>query len=63
MPDIYGIIKVIFAVYIFPRIFHRRELRENMYSAKIYTFIVSVNAYVVLILRMTGNCYTTITVC
>ena len=29
-----GTIKVIFTMYIFSRIFHKREYRENMYSAK-----------------------------
>ena len=33
--------KVIFEVYIFSRIFKKRELRKNMYSAKISTFTVS----------------------
>ena len=35
-----AIINVIFTVYIFSRLFNRRELRENMYSAKISTFTV-----------------------
>ena len=32
--------KVVFEVYIFSRIFKKRELRENMYCAKISTFTV-----------------------
>ena len=32
--------KVIFKVYIFSRIFKKRELHENLYSAKISTFTV-----------------------
>ena len=32
--------KVVFEVYIFSRIFKKRELRGNMYSAKIFTFTV-----------------------
>ena len=33
--------KVIFEVYIFSRIYKKRELRENMYTAKISTFTVT----------------------
>ena len=36
----YGTLKVIFTPYIFSRIFKKRELRENMYNAKISTFTV-----------------------
>ena len=32
--------KVIFKVYIFSRIFKKRELSENVYSAKVSTFTV-----------------------
>ena len=35
-----AVISVIFEVYIFSRIFKKREIRENIYSAKIYTFTV-----------------------
>ena len=35
-----GYIKVIFHVYIISRIFKKRELSRNMYSAKISTFTV-----------------------
>ena len=35
-----GYYNVIFEAYIFSRIFKKRELRENMYSAKICTFTV-----------------------
>ena len=37
-----GIVKLIFMLYIFLRIFFRKcELHENMYSAKMYTFTVT----------------------
>ena len=34
--------KYIFALYIFTRIFVKRDLRENMYNAKISTFTVAI---------------------
>ena len=41
-----GIIHVIFTMYIFLRIFDKREFRENMYSAKISTFTVYIFIYI-----------------
>ena len=35
-----AIIKEVFEVYIFLRISKKRELRENMYTSKIFTFTV-----------------------
>ena len=35
-----GIMQVIFKLYIFSRMFEKRELRENMYNTKISTFTV-----------------------
>ena len=35
-----AIIRVIFALYLFSRIFEKRELSENMYNAKISKFTV-----------------------
>ena len=39
---LHGIIKVIFAMHIFLRIFKKHELRENMYSVIVSIFTVCV---------------------